>query len=190
MIKQKVLSTVRVALAIALLTALSSQPVGADEGVVSKKPTASQTVVDMQKPATKPVATGLNRLSSIRVETPFRLVPRELSPDLGTPPPAGVRSIAYLNEDGELVAPPPGSFVPGRLAPLPQPVTTFMGTSPGGGIGIDISHITSYSFATIGADGTLQIDCVTGPLDEAQDQAKETAARRKTAVSAKDKGND
>ncbi len=97
-----------------------------------------------------------------------KIVPR-LSPEILTPrepafPPAAY--VVHLDEQGRVVPPPPGTRARVRRTPAPQFIYTFMGTSPGGGIGADASHITIFSYATVGPDGTIRSGCMQGSLEE------------------------
>lgn len=102
----------------------------------------------------------------VRVKIVPRLSPEVLTPRESAFPPAAY--VVHLDEQGRVAPPPPGARARVRRTPAPQFVFIFVGTSPGGGIGADASHITTYSYATVGPDGTLRSGCVQGSLEEVQ----------------------
>ena len=163
----------------AMLAAVPVNLVDAGETNEATKSASSEAREIPTRAMLKSLMSDSNGEPVVRVETPSILKLPQLKLDLVVPGSATTSSIAYLDEDGNLIARPPGSFTPSRSTSLPLVVRTFAGTSPGGGIGADISHIRSYSYATIGPNGSLQTDCVVAEsLEEAQARVKATAARR------------
>lgn len=136
---------------------------GADPGAVTR-PGA-----ELELPA--PSAPEKTSEPVVRVKVFPRLLPRSLTPPEARFPRA--KYIVYLDDQGRVTPPPPGAAARVARAPMPgaQFVYTFVGRSAGGGIGSDVSHLRSYSYAAVGPDGVLRTGCVQGSLEEAQAKA-------------------
>ncbi len=116
--------------------------------------------------ARRPGASENSSEPRVRVTIFPRLLPKALTPKESAFPRAGY--VVHLDEQGRVVPPAPGARARVRPTPAPQFVYTFVGTSPGGGIGADASHMMTFSYATVGPDGTLRSGCMQGSLEEVQ----------------------
>lgn len=155
---------------VVLLAALLQQSVwtdagapaaGADPGAVTR-PGAEPELPAPSVPekATEPV---------VRVKVFPRLLPRSLTlPEARFP---RAQYIVHLDDQGRVTPPPPGAAARAPRAPAPRFAYTFVGRSAGGGIGSDVSHLRSYSYAAVGPDGVLRTGCVQGSLEEARAKA-------------------
>lgn len=119
---------------------------------------ADTMVVPVGRPNLKPQS---NRVT---VEQPFQFPFPFATPKRR--PGGGSGMIAYVDDEGNLIPRPPGVLPPTRSAPLPGPFVEFVTGVPGGGIGIDTSHIKAFTYATVGADGTLTTGCVQGTQED------------------------
>lgn len=83
-----------------------------------------------------------------------------LAPDLDS---AGL--LVFFDAEGNAI---PGDVqgIPGSEPPpvTRGPVAIWAGDSPAGGIGMDATGFRAYTFATVGRDGAIEVDCVTGTI--------------------------
>ena len=151
-----------------LLSALLHPCVQADDAVALRDGVgpAVESRAAAEDGARRPDTSEESSEARVRVKIVPRLSPEILTPREPAFPPAAY--VVHLDEQGRVVPPPPGTRAGVRRRPAPQFVYTFVGTSPGGGIGADVSHITTYSYATVGPDGTLRSGCMQGSLEEVQ----------------------
>lgn len=76
-------------------------------------------------------------------------------------PPAEVAAgfTAYQDENGNFVAPPPGTVLPQELQRAPVAFRERPTTVPGGGVGIDTSGYRMSLTAVTNEDGTVSVTC-------------------------------
>ena len=149
----------------------------ADDASQSSAVAASRTEAQAKAGSTAtPRMTANPDGARVRVETRTRVLPEALDPLKRPASRAGLR--VYLDSEGRVVPAPPGSMPPARRVPQPQFVDLFVGTSSGGGIGADASHMTSYSYVTVGPDGTFEEGCLQGTLEDVREKVERKVRRK------------